>query len=101
MADIKYKKRQQEVRILSEMIILNSPFLLICFGVALFFCIIDVVLKNRNSTIFFAICIIVSASACIYSLLAGASMQEVLIVILIFFAIDLLSFSGIGRGDGT
>ena len=85
---------------LTDMVILESPFTLICFGTALFFCIANCVSKKAPSALFSVICILVSAFACVYALLKGASMQEVLIVVLAFFIVDLLSFSGRGRsGD--
>lgn len=76
--------------------VLLTPFVLVGFGVALFLCLFE-----RSRPVPGAVLPLLSAAVAvatlIYAFLHGASLQEVLLVLLIFFAIHLSAFAG--RGD--
>ena len=86
---------------MTDGILLEEPLILICFGIALFLSVINKTMKNAASAAFTVICLSIYAFAFVWALLFGATMQELLIVAMIFFVIDLLSFSDIGKGDDT
>ena len=76
---------------MADSIIFNSPFILVCFCLALFFCVYDLI-KHSSGYIFPLISIVIAVLTIIYSLLIGAAMQEILIMVLIFFVINMTAF---------
>lgn len=86
---------------MTNSVLLHDPLILICFGVALLFSVVNRATKSSGSAIFTALCISVSSFGFIRALLSGATLQELLITAVVFFIVDLFSFCGTDNGDGA
>lgn len=71
-----------------ESVIFSSPLLLILYGVAIFFCIFDLI-KRASGYIFPVISAIIFVGTTVYAFLLGAGYVEVGVVVLIFLALNL------------
>ncbi len=69
----------------------NSPFMIIGFIIAILLFIFDMV-KRPKSIIAIFVAVLIAVAMISYSLIMGATMQEVLIIILIFSALALNVF---------
>lgn len=76
-----------------ESVILNSPIILIGYGLALFFCIFDIV-KRSSGYVFPLISVFICLGTTIYALICGATMYEVGSVIILFLVLNLSAFKG-------
>ena len=72
---------------MSEIVILNSPLLLLLYGLALAVNIFDLVKKTGGILPVLSACLVVGTSA--YALLLGAGFYEVATVILAFLLLNL------------
>ena len=81
---------------MEDSVIFNTPILLILFGVSLAFGVAG--LLKRTGYLLPALSSAVAAAACIYSLLLGADMREVLVFVLALLAVNLTAFTA-GRKD--
>lgn len=82
---------------MEDSVIFNSPFLLLCLGIALFLSVFD--LKKRSSGFVLPLLSILLALGTVsYALLLGATFYEAATVLILFGAVNLLSFSR--KGDG-
>lgn len=86
---------------MSESVLLGDPLILMCFGAALFFSVMNRSTKSSASAVFTVLCICISSFGVIRALLRGATLQELLITAIIFFIVDLFSFYGKDGGDGA
>lgn len=74
-----------------ESIIFASPVLLIMYGVAILICIFDLI-KRASGYVFPILSAAIFVGATVYAFLLGASYEEVGIVILVFLALNLVSY---------
>lgn len=81
---------------MEESVILATPALIVMFGIALALSVAGLLM--RTGYVLPLVSAAISVAAVTYSLLLGAGMQEVLIVVLVFFAVHLISFTK-GRKD--
>ena len=78
-----------------ESVILGTPFLCVIFGVALALCVFGIV--RRAGYVVRIIAAAVFVAAFTYALLLGATMREVLIVTLVFLAVNMSGFAKGGK----
>lgn len=76
---------------MGDSIIFNSPFMLGGFIVAALLCLFDII-KKPDSYIVTLLSVLIAVGMTIYSLINGASIQDVLIVLLVFAALNLTAF---------
>ena len=81
-----------------EIVLFTNPILLSIFTLALIFVILDICLKKI--VLIFKILFAISLTAgVIFSLLFGATYQEIIIVTLLLLAVELFSFYGFKNDD--
>lgn len=73
---------------MTELVILQSPELLLGFGAALFFCLFDKIYR-ASGYLFPALSLVIFLVTAGYSLLLGASLNELCLVTLIFLGLNL------------
>lgn len=73
-----------------DIVLFTNPILLVLFGIAIALCAVDVFRKSGYA--FRIASGVVFVGALVYALLLGASMQEVLLVTLVMFALNLTAF---------
>ena len=73
---------------MADLIIFNSPELLLGFGAALFFCLFDRIYK-ASGYLFPALSLVIFLITASASLLEGASMEELCLPVFIFLGINL------------
>ncbi len=78
---------------MEDSIIFNDPLLLILLAVALFLSVFDI-FKRSSGYVFPLISIVLTLGVLTYALLLGATMYEVATVLMVFAAVNLLSFGG-------
>lgn len=84
---------------MTDSLLLNSPLILICYGIALFLCVFELFKRSSGYVIpIISACVSIATTA--YALVAGISATEAIIVILIFLILHLTVFSGKRGGDG-
>ena len=84
---------------MADSVILNSPFLLVGFGIALFFCLTDLA-SRKTGYVFQVISAVTCVIASIAALLLGASLFELCTGILVFLALNLtVYYTGDGGDD--
>lgn len=71
--------------------VIISPVFLLGTGLALLFCLFDL-RQKASGYLFSVLSAFIEAGMVAYALLKGAPMQEVLIVVLVFFALHLTVF---------
>lgn len=75
---------------MTDSVILGSPLLIVLYAVALAVCIIGIIWKKTSFiTLVFSACLVVCASA--YAVISGAALSEVIVVVLVFLAVNLFS----------
>lgn len=73
-----------------ESIFLTTPILWICYAIALFLCVFD--LLKKTSWVFSALSMLVTVATTVYALLLGADFLEASFVVLCFLALNLSGF---------
>ena len=74
-----------------ESVIFSSPYLLVAYGIALFFCIFDIV-RRSSRYVFLLLSAVICIGTSIAAFLMGAGYTEIGIVMLVFLALNLISF---------
>lgn len=74
-----------------ESVILNSPYLIVAYGIALFFCIFEIA-RRSSEYVFLLLSAIICIGTSIAAFLMGAGYTEIGIVMLVFLAFNLISF---------
>jgi len=79
-----------------ELVLLENPILLVFFGIAIVLCAVDIVHKAGYA--FRIASGVVFVASLVYAILLGASLEEILLVTLVMFALNLTAFvTGGGR----
>ncbi len=81
-----------------EIVLFTNPILLSIYALALIFAILDICLK-RIIFIFKILFAAALISGVIFSLLFGATFQEIIIITLLLLAVELFSFYGFKNDD--
>lgn len=80
--------REGVARIMSESVILSTPLLWLIFGTALGLCLFDKVYRATRG-LFTAASAVVTVIGCAVALILGAGYGEVIIVLLVFFLLEM------------
>lgn len=80
---------------MNSLTIFNHPAIMIAFFVAIIFYVTGFLVKT-DKEVFILLGVIFSTVFVIFALLLGVSMQEVLLLVLVFFSATLILFKGEG-----
>lgn len=75
-----------------ESVILGSPILLVCYGIAVLLCVIDLV-QHATGYVFTILSVAVFVAASAYGLLVGVPLTELAVVTFILLALNLISYN--------